>query len=131
MVPLIRSISLFLVAGLCEIGGGYLVWGWMKKGLSPATGLLGALLLVIYGVLPTFQPIDNFGRVYAAYGGLFVVMSFLWGWKFDGAVPDGPDRWGALLCLVGVAIIMYWPRPAAISPEVTSPAVQARPSETP
>lgn len=106
----IRSAGLFLLAGLCEIGGGYLVWGWLKKGQPVTVGLLGALLLVFYGILPVLQTTVNFGRVYASYGGVFVVMSLLWGWRFDGAVPDVPDRWGAILCLFGVAIIMYWPR---------------------
>lgn len=106
----LRSAVLFVLAGLCEIGGGYLVWGWIKKTQTPVMGLIGAVLLVLYGILPTLQPTTNFGRVYAAYGGIFVVLSLLWGWKFDRAVPDGPDRWGALICLVGVAVIMYWPR---------------------
>jgi small multidrug resistance family-3 protein len=107
---LINSILLFLVAGACEIGGGYLVWQWLREHKPFGIGLLGAAALILYGAIPCLQPTNNFGRVYAAYGGVFVVLSLLWGWKFDGKSPDKPDAWGALICLTGVAIIMYWPR---------------------
>ena len=105
----LRSIVLFIVAGLLEIGGGYLVWLWLRDGRGAIVGALGAVALVLYGVLPTLQP-AHFGRVYAAYGGVFVVMSILWGWLVDGTRPDSPDVVGALMCVGGVAIIMYWPR---------------------
>ena len=106
----LKSALLFLLAGVCEIGGGYLMWHWLKGRYSGVIGLIGAALLVLYGVLPNFQPSPQFGRVYAAYGGVFILMSLLWDWKFDGKVPDKPDSWGALICLIGVAVIMYWPR---------------------
>lgn len=109
-MDIVRSVLLFFLAGLCEIGGGYLMWQWWRKGAALPLGLLGGLLLVVYGILPAFQPSTHFGRVYAAYGGVFVVMSLLWDWKFEGRVPDKADAWGALVCLVGVAVIMYWPR---------------------
>jgi len=70
---------------------------------------LGAVVLVLYGIIPTLQP-TNFGRVYAAYGGVFVVLSLLWGWKIDGVSPDTPDVIGGLIALLGVFVIMYWPR---------------------
>jgi len=69
----------------------------------------GAALLVGYGIVPTYQP-ANFGRVYAAYGGVFVALSILWGWKIDHIRPDAFDLIGGAICVVGVAIIMYWPR---------------------
>lgn len=106
-----RSFTLFFVAGVMEIGGGYLVWLWLRDRRSVAFGIFGGLLLFLYGVVPTFQP-THFGRVYAAYGGVFVVLSLLWGWWMDERRPDVPDVMGAILCLVGVAIIMYWPRTA-------------------
>lgn len=109
MDPTARSVLLFLAAGLCEIGGGYLVWLWLRDGRSVVLGAFGGLVLFLYGVLPTFQP-AHFGRVYAAYGGVFVVMSLLWGWWIDGRMPDGFDWIGAALCVLGVAVIMYWPR---------------------
>jgi small multidrug resistance family-3 protein len=106
-----RSIALFLAAGLCEIGGGYLVWLWLRESRTAWLGALGGLILFLYGVLPTLQPQNaSFGRVYAAYGGVFVVLSLLWGWRIDGHRPDFADVGGALVCLVGVAVIMYWPR---------------------
>ena len=104
-----QSILLFILAGLCEIGGGYLVWQTIRGGKGWSTGLLGGIILILYGIIPTFQP-SHFGRVYAAYGGVFVFMSLLWGWMFDKTRPDMADMLGATLCLVGVAVIMYWPR---------------------
>ena len=103
------SVALFVVAGLMEIGGGYLVWRSLRANAGLLTGLAGATLLVLYGVVPTFQP-AHFGRVYAAYGGVFVVMSLLWGWRVDGHRPDAADMFGAFLCAAGVFVIMYWPR---------------------
>jgi len=106
-----RSILLFLLAGLCEIGGGYLVWLWLREGRSVWLGLIGGIVLVLYGIIPTLQPAAfNFGRVYAAYGGAFIVLSLLWGWQIDRKAPDRFDLIGAMICLVGVTIIMYWPR---------------------
>ena len=106
-----RSVTLFVLAGLCEIGGGYLVWLWLRDHRSVAFGVVGGLLLFVYGVLPTLQA-AHFGRVYAAYGGVFVVLSLLWGWWIDGHRPDVADVVGGMLCLAGVAVIMYWPRSA-------------------
>lgn len=104
-----RSLALFVVAGLCEIGGGYLMWQWWRNGASGIVGLVGAVALVVYGIVPTYQP-AHFGRVYAAYGGVFVVLSVLWGWGVDGVRPDRLDLAGAALCLAGIAVMMYGPR---------------------
>jgi small multidrug resistance family-3 protein len=98
-----------LIAGLCEIGGGYSIWLWLKEGKSIWLGALGILLLVIYGVIPTLQP-ANFGRVYAAYGGIFIILSLLWGWQVDKVVPDKFDILGGWIALLGVLVIMYAPR---------------------
>jgi small multidrug resistance family-3 protein len=108
-MPIPSSIGLFLLAGLCEIGGGYLVWQWLREGRSLSFGLFGGVILMIYGVIPTFQN-AHFGRVYAAYGGMFILLSLLWGWAMDGTSPDRFDVMGALLCLAGVAVMMYVPR---------------------
>ena len=105
----LRSLGYFLLAGLFEIGGGYLIWLWLKEGKSIAYALFGAVILVLYGVIPTLQ-LANFGRVYAAYGGVFIALSLLWGWKIDGIVPDTYDLLGGAIALLGVAIIMYAPR---------------------
>ncbi len=104
-----RSLALFALAGIAEIAGGYLVWRSMRNGAGLAVGLAGGALLVLYGIVPTFQP-TTFGRTYAAYGGAFIVLSLLWGWWIDRVQPDVPDVAGAVICLVGVGIIMYWPR---------------------
>lgn len=104
-----KSMFYFILAGLCEIGGGYLVWLWLREHKSPVYGLLGAVVLILYGIVPTLQP-AHFGRVYAAYGGVFVVMSILWGWGIDNIKPDRFDLIGGFICLLGVFIIMYWPR---------------------
>jgi len=104
-----KSIVYFVLAGLCEIGGGYLVWLWLRERKSIWYGGVGAVILVAYGIIPTFQP-AHFGRVYAAYGGIFVVMSLLWGWKIDKVAPDLFDLIGCSVVLAGVMIIMYWPR---------------------
>jgi small multidrug resistance family-3 protein len=104
-----RSLFFFVVAGLCEIGGGYLVWQWLREGKHVAFGLVGAAVLFLYGVIPTLQP-ANFGRVYAAYGGVFVVLSILWGWRIDKVSPDKFDLAGGSIALLGVLVIMYWPR---------------------
>lgn len=110
-MELFRSVSLFLIAGLCEIGGGYLVWLWLREDRSIWFGLFGGIVLMLYGIIPTLQPVVfNFGRVYAAYGGVFIVLSLLWGWQVDRKTPDIFDLIGAFICMVGVAVIMYWPR---------------------
>lgn len=109
MSPVGQSLALFTLAGLCEIGGGYLVWQWWRNGAAWPIGLLGAPILLLYGVVPTYQT-AHFGRVYAAYGGIFVVLAMLWGWGIDRIAPDRFDVLGAALCLVGVSVIMYSPR---------------------
>jgi small multidrug resistance family-3 protein len=109
-MSILQSIVLFILAGLCEIGGGYLVWQWLREGRGFLLGIFGGLVLVLYGVIPTLQPDPNFGRVYAAYGGIFVVMSLLWGWYFNHWTPDRYDLLGAGLALAGVAVMMWWPR---------------------
>lgn len=104
-----KSAAFFVLAGLLEIGGGYLVWLWLREGRSWLVGLAGAATLVLYGIVPTFQP-AHFGRVYAAYGGVFIALSLLWGWSVDGVKPDRFDLLGGVVALAGVAVIMYWPR---------------------
>lgn len=67
------------------------------------------MVLFLYGIVPTLQE-ASFGRVYAAYGGIFIVLSILWGWQVDKVVPDMDDLVGGAIALVGVLIIMYYPR---------------------
>ena len=105
----VKSIIVFIIAGFCEIGGGYLVWLWLKENKPIWYGLLGGFILALYGVVATLQT-QNFARVYATYGGVFIVMSLLWSYKIDNYVPDKFDMIGALIALLGVSIIYYAPR---------------------
>ncbi|TDC86975.1 YnfA family protein [Saccharopolyspora aridisoli] len=109
---IVRSVVLFVLAAIAEIGGAWLVW----QGVREHKGLLwmgaGVVALGIYGFVATLQPDANFGRILAAYGGVFVAGSLVWGVLLDGFRPDRWDVIGALICLVGVAVIMYAPRPA-------------------
>ncbi|OYN96154.1 YnfA family protein [Enemella evansiae] len=105
-----RSLILFALAALAEIGGAWLVWqgirehrGWIWIGS-------GVLALGVYGFIATLQPDAHFGRILAAYGGVFVIGSLLWGMAMDGFRPDRFDIIGALFCLAGVGVIMYAPR---------------------
>lgn len=111
-MTIVRSIVLFIVAAVAEIGGAWLVW----QGVREQRGLiwigLGVIGLGLYGFVATFQPDPHFGRILAAYGGVFVAGSLAWGMIFDGFTPDRFDLIGALVCLLGVAIIMYAPRSA-------------------
>jgi small multidrug resistance family-3 protein len=101
------AVCLFLLAGLAEIGGGWLVWQWLREGRGIWLGIAGGAILVAYGIIPTLQPEPAFGRVYAAYGGIFIVLSLLWGRVVDGWRPDRFDLIGGALALLGVAIIMW------------------------
>ena len=105
---MLKSLLIFLLAALFEVGGGYLVWIWLKEGKSLFIGLFGMLCLCIYGIIATFQ-IEGFGRVYAAYGGIFVVFSIIWAMLLDGFSPDRWDIIGAFVILAGV-FLMYMPR---------------------
>ena len=108
-MKIIESLLFFVLAGFCEIGGCYLIWLWLKEAKGGWLGLVGGLILVLYGIVATFQP-ASFGRTYAAYGGVFIVMALLWGWWVDGKRPDQFDFIGGTIVLVGVLVIMFWPR---------------------
>ncbi|MEU6724026.1 YnfA family protein [Nonomuraea wenchangensis] len=109
-MTIVRSLALFALAALAEIGGAWLVW----QGVREQRGLLwvgaGFVALGLYGLVATLQPDANFGRILAAYGGVFVAGSLAWGMIVDGFRPDRWDIAGALVCLVGVLVIMYAPR---------------------
>lgn len=106
---ILASLTFFLLAGLCEIGGGYLVWLWLRESMSWILGVLGGFVLFLYGIVPTFQP-HHFHRIYAAYGGIFIIMALLWSWVTQGVKPDMFDTIGAIISLIGVVIIFYIPR---------------------
>ena len=109
-----QSLVLFGIAGVAEIMGGWMVWMAIRgnsDGKKPWWyAFVGSLVLICYGFIPTLQPLDSFGRIYAAYGGFFIVLSFLFGWVLDGDKPDVGDIVGGAVSLVGVFLILFWPR---------------------
>jgi small multidrug resistance family-3 protein len=107
---IVRSVALFLLAAVLEIGGAWLVWQGVRAHRGWAWVGAGALALALYGLVATAQPDAAFGRVLAAYGGVFIAGSLLWAAVADGFRPDRWDVGGAVVCLVGVAMIMYAPR---------------------
>lgn len=110
-MTLLRSIGLFAIAAVAEIGGAYLIWQGVREKRGPLWVGAGVVALGLYGFFATFQPSPHFGRILAAYGGVFVVGSLIWGVVFDGFRPDRWDLMGAGICLIGVSVIMYAPRP--------------------
>jgi small multidrug resistance family-3 protein len=111
-VAILQSLGLFVIAAFAEIGGAWLVWQGVREDRGVAFIGLGIMALALYGFVATFQPDAHFGRILAAYGGIFVAGSLAWGVVVDGFRPDRWDLLGAALCLVGVAVIMYAPRAA-------------------
>lgn len=107
---ILSSISLFVAAGLLEVGGGWLVWQTIREHRHWGYALLGVLALIGYGFVPCAQPTADFGRVYAVYGGFFIVLAFAWAWRLDGFLPDIGDIAGSSVALIGVCLIMFWPR---------------------
>lgn len=105
-----RSISLFVAAALAEIGGAYLIWIGLRDGKGLPAVALGVAALGLYGVIAALQPESEFGRVLAAYGGVFIIGSIAWGMALDGFRPDHYDLAGAAICLAAVGVIMYAPR---------------------
>ena len=106
----LRSILLFALAAVAEIGGAWLVWQGVREHRGWIGAGVGVIALGIYGFVATLQPDAHFGRILAAYGGVFVAGSLLWGMAFDGFRPDRWDVIGAFVCLAGVGVIMYAPR---------------------
>ena len=113
-ITIVQSIFLFGLAGVAEIVGGWMVWMTLRGNSSGKKpwwyAILGSLILIVYGFIPCLQPTDSFGRIYAAYGGFFIVLSFLFGWALDGDKPDLGDVVGGSVALVGVCIVLFWPR---------------------
>ncbi len=109
MIDILTSIGIFIFAALLEISGGYLIWRWLKNHQGKIIGLIGGLILFSYSVVMTLQP-ENFGKVYATYGGIFVVSSLLWGYWIDKKKPDKFEIFGSVVVLIGIAIMFYFPR---------------------
>ncbi|HMJ69029.1 MAG TPA: YnfA family protein [Cyclobacteriaceae bacterium] len=105
----LKAISIFIVAGLLEIGGCYLIWMWLRKGFGVGYGILGAIILTGCAIVTTFQS-SSFGRVSATYGAFFIVMSLVWAYYFDNFKPDRYDIIGSVICVSGAMLIYYAPR---------------------
>jgi small multidrug resistance family-3 protein len=103
------TLALFFVAAVAEIGGGYLVWLWLREKKRLALGALGGIILFVYGIIPTLQPAE-FGRVYAAYGGIFIVSAIIWGRAVDKEKPDKYEIIGSIVSVIGAIVIFYAPR---------------------
>ena len=109
MVEVASTLGIFFLAAMLEIGGGYLVWKWLRNHKGKILGIVGAVVLFTYGIVMTLQP-ENFGKVYATYGGIFVVSSIIWGYWIDKKKPDKFEIIGSIVVLMGVAVMFYLPR---------------------
>jgi len=109
LIDTTTSIGIFFFAALLEIGGGYLIWRWLKNHQGKIIGIIGGLILFSYAIVMTLQP-ENFGKVYATYGGIFVVSSLLWGYWIDKKKPDRFEIFGSVVVLIGISIMFYFPR---------------------
>jgi len=103
------TLALFFVAAVAEIGGGYLVWLWLREKKTVALGALGAMILFVYGIIPTLKPAE-FGRVYTAYGGIFIVSAIIWGRIVDKKKPEKFEIIGSMVAVIGALVIFYAPR---------------------
>ena len=104
---ILHSLFFFFLAGLFEIGGGYLAWLWLREDHSWIYGAFAGLVVFLYGIAPTFQK-DYFRRTYAVNGGIFIVMALFWGLFFEGVIPDTFDIMGTLIASIGVILIFYY-----------------------
>lgn len=104
---ILKTIGIFIVAVLGEVGGAYAVWRWRRFGASAALVPVGLAALFAYALIQTFQPEERFGRLYAAYAGVFLLGAMLWGWLVDGKNPDRFDVIGGAVVLAGAAIVLW------------------------
>ena len=109
MIDSITSLGIFFFAAVLEISGGYLIWRWLKNHQGKIIGVIGGFILFSYGVIMTLQP-ENFGKVYATYGGIFVVSSLLWGYWIEKKKPDKFEILGSIVVLIGITVMFYFPR---------------------
>jgi small multidrug resistance family-3 protein len=107
---LVKTTALFILTAVAEIVGCYLPYVWLKRGASAWLLLPTAASLALFAWLLTLHP-QAAGRIYAAYGGVYVTVAILWLWLIDAVRPSGTDLAGAAIALVGMAVIMLGSRP--------------------
>lgn len=108
------SLAAFVGAALMEIGGCFAFWAWLRLGQSPLWLIPGMAALALFAYLLTLVDSPLAGRAYAAYGGIYIASALVWGWAMEGYRPDRWDVAGAAICLIGMAVILFGPRPAAL-----------------
>jgi len=104
---IVKTLAIFIAAALCELAGTYAVWRWLRLGATPLLAVAGLAALFAYATVQTYQPEDRYGRVYAAYAGVFLIGATLWGWGVDGKTPDRFDWIGGALVLAGVVVVLW------------------------
>ena len=105
-----QSIAAFIGAAMLEIAGCFAFWAWLRLGKTPLWLAPGMLALALFAYVLTLVESPVAGRVYAAYGGIYIAASLAWLWAVEGARPDRWDSLGGVLCLVGAAVILFGPR---------------------
>ncbi len=108
----VRTLALFVLSAFAELLGSWLVWQGVREHRGLIWVGLGIIASGVYPLAATLQAEPEFGRILAAYGGVFIAAAFVWGSIFDGFRPDRFDVFGALICLAGVSVIMFAPRGA-------------------
>jgi small multidrug resistance family-3 protein len=106
-MDVVRTFAIYAAAALGELGGTYCYWRWLKEKGPWGLAVVGLLALLGYAIIQTYQPESRYGRVYAAYAGVFLVGAMLWGWLIDGKAPDRYDVIGAAVAMLGVVIVLY------------------------
>ncbi len=106
----LKTFALFTATALCEILGCYLPYLYLREGKSAWLLLPGALFLAVFAWLLSLHPTAA-GRIYAAYGGIYVGVAIIWLWAVEGIQPTRWDLFGVILTLLGMAVIMFSPRP--------------------
>jgi small multidrug resistance family-3 protein len=104
------NILLFVVAAVAEIAGCFSFWAWWRLEKSPLWLMPGLASLIAFAWLLALAPVDDAGRAYAAYGGIYIAASLLWLWLAEGVRPDRWDLVGAAICMAGASVILFAPR---------------------
>ncbi len=104
------TVFVYAGAAIAEIAGCFAFWAWLRLGKSPLWLLPGIASLVVFAWLLTLVETAAAGRTYAAYGGVYIISSLAWLWAVEGVRPDRWDGIGAVICLVGAAVILLGPR---------------------